>query len=143
MARAHEYCPDFVDIIFGGIIINGYADGTFVDIEYEEDQFKKQTGSLGDVTRTRQLNRSGKITFTLMDSAPVNSLLMAVALEDMRVGGQFRPFSFVDRSSETFASATECWVMKLPKIERAKESGKVTWTLEAASIDIFIGGSVF
>lgn len=142
MAELHEYSPDYVDIIYGGIPITGFADNSFIEIELEEDDFKKQVGSLGDVTRTRSLNRSGKITITLMDAAPVNSLLMAFARTDRRIGGGFKPFSFVDRSSETVAVATEAWVMKIPKVGRAKESGNTVWVFEAAFLDIEVGGSV-
>lgn len=142
MPQFHEYSADFCDLVYGGILITGFADNSFVDIEFEEDDFKKQTGSLGDVTRTRQLNRSGKITITLMDAAPVNDQLMAFAVIDRKQGGGFKPFTFNDRSSQTTARATEVWVMKIPKIGRAKESGTTVWVFEAAFLDINIGGSI-
>jgi hypothetical protein len=142
MPQFHEYSADFCDIVYGGIHITGFADNAFVEIEFEEDDFKKQTGSLGDVTRTRQLNRSGKITITLMDAAPVNDQLMQFAATDRATGGGFKPFTFQDRSSNTTARATEVWVMKLPKVGRAKESGTTVWVFEAAFLDVTIGGSV-
>lgn len=142
MPQFHEYSPDFVTIVYGGVLLTGYADNAFIEIEYEEDDFKKQTGSLGDVTRTRQLNRSGKITVTLMDAAPVNDQLMSLAAADRQSGSGFKAFTFTDRSSNTTARATECWVMKLPKIGRAKESGTTVWVFEAAFLDLNVGGSV-
>lgn len=139
--RLSEYCPDFVDIDYGGVIFTGYAED-FIEVEYEDDDFKKTVGALGDVTRTRQLNRSGKITVTLMDASPTNDALMLFALADRRSGSGFKPFLMRDRSSSTTVKATQAWVMKIPKINRKKESGTTQWVFEAAFIDVFIGGSV-
>jgi hypothetical protein len=36
----------------------------------------------------------------------------------------------------------EAWVMKRPKIERAKESGTVQWVFAVAKLEIFEGGNV-
>lgn len=141
MPRLSAYSPDFVDIIYGGILFTGLAE-KFITIEYEEDDFKKQVGALGDVTRTRQLNRSGKITVTLMDASETNDLLMAAAQADRQTGQNFRPFKMVDRSSNTTVNATQAWVMKIPKIERGKESGTVEWVFETAFLDVVVGGSV-
>ena len=142
MPTFHEYSPDYCDIIYGEVLVLGYADNSFIEIEYSEDDFKMQRGSLGDVTRTRGLDRTGKITITLMDAAPSNDDLMALALTDRRVGNGFKPFKFQDRSSNTTARATEAWVMKIPKVGRAKESGTTVWVFECAFLDVAIGGGV-
>jgi len=139
--RLSEYCPDFVDIDYGGVTITGYAED-FIEVEYEDDDFKKTVGALGDVTRTRQLNRSGKITVTLMDASPSNDALMLFALVDRRSGSGFKPFFMRDRSSNTIVKATQTWIMKIPKVNRKKESGATQWVFEAAFIEIIIGGSV-
>lgn len=141
MPRLSAYSPDFVDTVYGGILFTGYAE-KFITVEYEEDDFKKQVGALGDVTRTRQLNRSGKMTVTLMDASETNDLLMAFALSDRQTGQNFRPFKMTDRSSNTTVNATQAWIQKIPKIERGKESGTVEWVFEAAFLDIRVGGSI-
>ena len=137
-----QYSPDQVMFSFKGINVTGYAKGTFIDCEREEDSFKKQVGSLGDVTRTQSLNRSGKITLTLMTAAPSNDALMAVHAQDQQFRTGVGPLSIKDLSGNTRCRATEAWIMKSPKVERAEESGTTVWVFECADLSIIAGGAV-
>lgn len=141
MPKLHQYSADFVDIIYGAVTVVGYAE-KFIEVEFEEDDFKKMVGSLGDVTRSRLLNRSGKITVTLLDSSESNDALMAYAVTDRRTGLGAKEFIMLDRSSNTEVRATQTWVMKIPKVERGKEAGTTVWVFEAAFLEMNIGGSV-
>lgn len=136
-----EYSADYVDIDYGGVILTGYAD-TFIEVEYAEADFKMHKGSLGDVARSRLLDRSGKITVTLMDVSQSNDQLMTFALIDRKQGRGFKPFKMRDRSSNTTIQAPQTWVEKIPKVGRGKESGNTVWVFEAAFIDVTIGGSL-
>jgi hypothetical protein len=137
-----NYSPDFVDVIFDGLTITGFADGTFIEIEREVDTFTKKVGSLGDVARTKSLNRSGKITITVMDTHPVNDSLATKISNDEQTAQAFGAFSMKDRSSNTEVRATEAWCMRVPKVTRAQATGNVVYVFEAASIFIKHGGSV-
>lgn len=139
--KLHEYSADYVDITYGNVILTGYAE-TFIEVEFEEDDFKKTVGALGDVTRSRMLNRSAKITVTLMDASESNEQLMLLAVEDRTKGGGYKPFLMKDRSSTTEVRATQTWVMKIPKVGRAKESGTTVWVFECAFAEITVGSSV-
>ena len=138
-----QYSPDLVDVIWNGITITGYADGTFIDVEREVDTFTKKVGSLGDVARSKSLNRSGKITITVMDTHPVNDLLAALIIEDEQFATAVGPFTLKDRSGTSEVRATEAWIMKVPKMGRAQQSGNNVYVFEAASIYIKHGGSLF
>lgn len=142
MAILKNYSPDFVDVIFKGITITGFAEGTFVDVEREVDTFTKKVGSLGDVARTRSLNKSGKITITLMDTHPINDILATVISSDEQDGLSYGPFTLKDRSGNSIVRATEAWCMKVPKLTKAQATGNVVYVFEAASIFIAHGGSV-
>mgnify|MGYP001589919823 CR=1 FL=1 len=137
-----NYSPDFVDVIFNGITITGFADGTFIEVEREVDTFTKKVGSLGDVARTKSLNKSGKITITVMDTHPVNDALATVISNDEQDAQSFGAFSMKDRSSNTEVRATEAWCMRVPKVTRAQATANVVYVFEAASIFIHHGGSV-
>ncbi len=142
MGILKNYSPDQVDVIFKGITITGFADGTFIEVEREVDTFTKKVGSLGDVARTKSLNKSGKITITLMDTHPVNDALAVVIGEDEQFGTSFGAFSMKDRSGSTQVRATEAWCMKVPKVARAQMSANIVYVFEAASIFIKHSGSV-
>lgn len=137
-----NYCPDFVDVVFMGITITGFAEGTFIEVEREVDTFTKKVGSLGDTARTRSLNKSGKITITVMDTHPVNEALANVISQDEEDGKTYGAFSLKDRSGKSEVRATDTWCMRVPKMTRAQQTGNVVYVFEAASIFIKHGGTV-
>lgn len=135
-----QYTPDQVIVSFKGYDIFGFMDGTFIDIEREEDGFTKHVGARGDVTRTQNMNRSGKITITLMMGSPSNDVLSLFYNDDEKDRDQVGPFLLKDLSGTTRVQATDAWIMKLPKIERAKEAGSVQWVFECAELVVRAGG---
>ena len=52
------YNPDEVAIVFAGIPISGFADGTFLSVEQNEDSFTMQVGTDGEACRSKSNNRS-------------------------------------------------------------------------------------
>src|SRR3990167_825532 len=132
-----NYDPSRVSVSWGGINITGFAEGTFIEAERDEDAFTKYVGSQGEVCRTRNLNRSGKVTITLMATSPINDLIDMYATTDDLVGlGGVWPLSINDFYGLLRVFATEAWVMKKPKVERAKEAGTVVWVFDCATIAI-------
>jgi hypothetical protein len=137
-----NYHIDKVILIWNNIPINGYAGDTFIEVERNEDGFTTYVGSLGDVCRTKNLNRTGKITVTLMATAPVNDVLALAAQADEDSGLEFGPILIKDLSGFLEVSGAEAWVSKRPKIERAKESGTIQWVFEVAEMLMHEGGNV-
>lgn len=137
-----NYSPDQVVASFMDINITGYMDGTFIEVERDEDSFTKHVGALGDVTRTKNLNRSGKVTITLKAESPVNDLLAALLQTDEQFAATYGPLSIKDLNGNMRCSATYAWILKAPKVERAKESGSVQWIFDCADLFIFPGGNI-
>jgi hypothetical protein len=137
-----NYSPDDVKCAFFGITITGFAEGTFIEIEREVDTFTKKVGALGDVARSRSLNKSGKITITVMDAHPINDLLATVISDDEFDGSQAGPFTMKDLFGNTEVRATNAWCMKVPKVTRAQASGNVVYVFEAASLFIKHGSQI-
>ena len=136
MADLNRYSPDQVKITFRGTLITGFMDGTFVECERNEDAYTIHVGSLGDVTRTRNLNKTGKITITLMQHAPINDLLsLFLATDDI---GDIVPgaLQIKDLTNGMRVHAAEAWIMKPPKIERGKESAGLQWVFECANMEV-------
>ena len=142
MSFFNSYSPDRVVIAFQGVNIVGFAEGTFVEVEREEDEFTKKVGSLGDVTRVHNLNRSGKITITLMQGSPINDLLAGIQIDDGESATGVGSLLIKDLSGSMLCHAANTWIMKHPKIELGKEAGNVVWVFECADIDVFAGGNV-
>ncbi len=77
------YDPQLMSMVVGGLPIVGIADGTFIKAERNEDAFKQYIGTDGEAVRARQLNISGKITFTLKQTSPSNDNLSGLLDTDM------------------------------------------------------------
>ncbi len=136
-----QYSPSNVMVSFSALNITGFAEGTFVEVERDEDGFTTYVGALGDVCRTRNLNRLGKITVTLMATAPINTALAALAQIDEDDATEVYPIQVKDISGDMICYGAEAWVMKRPKIERAKESSTIQWVFVVAELKILEGGN--
>lgn len=137
-----QYDPSQVSFSFMGNNITGFMDGTFIEVERDEDGFTKHVGSLGDVTRTRNLNHAGKITLTLMAQSPSNDILNTIYAQDEQFGTNYGALQIIDHNGNMKVHVTYAWIMKAPKIERAKESGTTVWVFDCADVEIVAGGGV-
>lgn len=135
------YDPDKVIVTFGGVPLSGYADGTFVNVERAEDAFTLSVGADGETARTRNLNKSGTITITLMQSSASNDLLSGAAIADESTGLGIFPVMIKDMAGTTLAIAANAWVKKMANAEFGKEHGDREWVLEADSITMHVGGT--
>lgn len=143
MADFESYNPGRVTFSFKGANIAGYQDGTFIDAERSADSFKKHVGSLGDVTRTVDLDKSGKVTLTLLAQSPSNDILQAfIDADEASPGAGIGSLQILDHSGFMECHADIAWIMKRPKIDRAKEAGSVVWVFECAAIEINASGNV-
>ncbi len=135
------YNPARVTVSFKGINLTGFMDSTFIEAERDEETFTKHTGATGDVTRTRNLNKGGKVTITLIQVSTTNDLLADLHESDEIFGISFGSLQIKDLAGNMVCRADEAWIQKAPKMERAKESGSVVWVFDCAAIDIFAGGN--
>ncbi len=142
MKEFHSYDPSEVSFTFGNIKLGGFQDGTFIKVMRDEDGWMKHAGSLGDVTRTRNLNRMGSIEVTLMAQSVYNDYLNAIASQDEQFGTGFRPALVEDHNGSAEAHATYAWVRKIPDLERAKEPGSTVWVFDCADLELSPGGNV-
>ena len=136
----NTYDPALVVPSFAGNKLGGFADGTFIEVERNEDGFTLAVGASGETVRAQSRNRSGRITFTVLQSSVTNDILSAMANDDELLGTGVGEFQLVEINGTTLVHAQNAWVMKAPKIERGKEISNVVWVLEADSIEIYAGG---
>lgn len=141
MSDFATYSPDQVIIIFNGLRLRGFAKDTFVEVERDEATYMKYVGALGDVCRTRNLNKGGKVTLTLMAVSPTNDDLYDLAVTDEDIADAFGPLQITDLSGNMKCHAEIAWIEKWPKIERGKESGTVQWVIDCAGIQMNPSGN--
>jgi hypothetical protein len=137
------YVPDEVSLIAVGIPITGFAPGTFISVEQNEDAFSLQVGSSGEACRTRTNNLSSRITFTLLQSSNDNLLLSAVFNSDQLspAGDGILPTLIKDNSGTTVIGAEKSWIVRMPTVEFANEGGTREWVIETDRINAVVGGN--
>lgn len=135
------YDPASVVVSVGGVPMSGYADGTFVSVDRDEDAFTKVTGADGNTTRVKTNNRSGSLTLTLMQSSPSNDVLSGFAQLDEALNAGVVPVLIKDLSgTSTYFSATG-WIRKYATSDFGKEINNREWIIDLADLDVFVGSN--
>ncbi|MBG23778.1 MAG: hypothetical protein CMF22_10025 [Idiomarinaceae bacterium] len=72
------------DIVFSinDYLITDFANGTFININKNSPNFMQVRGIRGKHTRVRTRDRSGSVTFSLMQTSNQNDLLSELAYQD-------------------------------------------------------------
>lgn len=137
------YNPKEVILTVGPYIISGYADGSFITVERNEDAWSLQIGTDGEGTRSKSNNRSGTVTTRLMQSSDSNQVLSALALADEQSGAGIVPIFIKDGSpgGTTLVIAESGWVRKLPSVEYDRTALGREWVLETDVLTINVGGN--
>lgn len=132
--------PALVVMSFKGMNIQDFADGTFIEVEYDEDQTTEHVGANGNVTRVINNNQLATITITLGQASPSNGLLSAIANLDRKTGGGVGSISIEDLSGDTIYSGKEAWIKKIAKGEHAKEHTNRKWVFKVAKLKANVAG---
>ncbi len=96
--RTSSYNPADTDVTIGGVTITGFAEGTGIEIERDEDSFTKQTGSNGEVTRILRNNRGAKVILTLLQGSESNLVLSNFLNIDENSGAGSVPLMIKDNN---------------------------------------------
>lgn len=135
------YDPKQVSVIFGGVPLSGFADGTFINVERDNDTFSKTSGSDGIVSRAKSNDRSGTMTITLAQTSPSNDVLEAVALLDEKTNTGIVPVLVQDKSGRSKHFSALAWIRKSAPAEYSKEISNREWVIDLADYIPFNGGN--
>lgn len=126
----NTYDPKDVNVVVDGTILTGFADGTFVSIEQEEENYTMHVGAQGEVSRARSHNRSGTITVTLSQDSPSNTYLN-------RKANSKETFSvaIVDMNTDETHGGNNCWIEKPADKEFGKEVEEREWVIVVPKLE--------
>lgn len=112
--------PKDINVIFGGVVLTGFAENTFVTAERMEDMFTEYVGAKGEVSMSETSNNTGEITVTLENTSPSVRYLNNMA--NKRGNSAIAPIQIVDlNNGTTIISGTEGRVRKPAAYEGGKE----------------------
>lgn len=135
------YDPKLVHIIIGGFEMIGFADGTFLTVERDEDSYSKVSGSDGETARAKSNNKGGTATLTLMQTSSSNDVLSGFAIADEQSNSGVVPIFVKDSLGTTTLFSAEGWIKKPAPAVFAKEVGNRDWIIDLSTMDVFIGGN--
>jgi len=130
-----NFDPKKVIVIFGGVPIGGFADGTFVEISAnDEEGFKKVVGADGEVARAQSNDNTHQITITLLQSSQSNQHLSTVRNADKLTGKAIQPLAITDMNGSTLKYWPQAWLRGDPTEGFGKEVGERPWTFDTGQL---------
>lgn len=142
--EVRTYNPARVLVLVGGVPLQGFSDGTFVEIAPMSDRVTSKSGADGEVARSIGTDKRHTITITLQQTSPSNDALSAMLLADELSGGGLPvPVMVQDLSGRTVFSADRSWISKAPSLTYASEIEDRTWTMETGKPSVYtVGGNL-
>lgn len=135
------YDPKEVHVIIGGTPISGFADGTFVQISFDEQQWNKVTGADGLTSRSKSNNFGGQVTITLLQTSNSNDVLSAIWNRDRRSNDGVVTLLVKDALGRTTWSAAQAWIQKMVDQDFSKETEEREWVFDCADLRGLAGGN--
>lgn len=141
MSQTHTYdAAKHAFSFLGNLISDGFAKGTWLEASRNEDGFTFQPSSSGGGTRSRNNNTSGRVKLVLQAGTQMNDILMAIALADEQGGAGIGELFIKETNGTMKIKAENAWIMKIPDVKRAEESGEYEWVFECEDLQIYVGG---
>ena len=136
-----SYDPKQVQVIVDGNPITGFADGTFVEVEFDEQQWNKVTGADGLTSRSKTNNYAGTIVITLLATASGNDILSALWNRDRRNNTGVFNALIKDATGRTVWSSGQTWIQQMPTQGFSKDTEERSWVLDCANLAGHAGGN--
>lgn len=145
MSTTKTYDPAAYTVVACGVSIDkeAYADGTFIEVTRLTETWTDAAGTGGGVARAKQLDRRGTITVTLLQTAPINAALSALAVldENTEGGAGVLPSLVKDRAGLSVYTGLESWIVKMPDVTLDKGVTARQWQIRCANLVMFEGGN--
>ena len=114
-----------VNISINNILTTGFADGTMVSCDRNEDRVIPYSGVKGEYAYSLNNNSSGTINVSLQQQSPMNKILQNLA----NTKSTF-PISVIDINTGGFkAGGNEAIILKEPTNERGAEITSRSWSI--------------
>lgn len=115
------YDPKDVNVIVNGVALTGFAEGSFVTAERNEDSFTEYVGAQGEVAIAENNDKTGQITVTLEATSPSAAYLYELA--NRKGEAAIFPISIVDLNDNgrITVSGNEARVRKPANYEAGRE----------------------
>lgn len=135
-----SYNPRQVSYIYAGSIIEGFADGTFINVARNEDSASYQRGAQGGGTRTLTSDKSGRVTATLQQTSPSNATFSAQLAAQELSGGGIASGVIKDDGGNDLHDFETGWIVRPADADYANELSNREWIVETDSLGMQVLG---
>jgi hypothetical protein len=128
----NEYDPDLVDVVVDVATMSGFQEDSICEFEYDDEFYEIVKGVDGDVSRSRKVCRTGKLTIHLLNTSKSNAVLTALMSFGFTSGnGTADVFTVLirDRNGASLVSCEKCWIQKAPGIAHADKAQPRDWVI--------------
>lgn len=142
MASIFNYNPDQVKVVVAGLMnLDGFIDGTFINISKDVVPFSSVRLPDGTVSRLYNNDQTYTVRVTLHSGSGSNDFLTKLwYLDEITQRGKF-PLMIKDLSGSDLFFSTNTWVEQPPAIVKSANVDARTWVLKSSSAVINIGGN--
>jgi hypothetical protein len=136
------YDPNQVQVSLGGVLLEGFADGTMIEVEPASDDYESKVGTKGDVGVARIYNPLSTVKIRFLQTSTANDQLSTLrnSSRAAAASGFASAFSMRDASGTTKVQGT-AWIQKRPTATMSNTIEAREWTLTVRETSAFIGGN--
>lgn len=137
-----NYSPEDVTVLLAGVKpIQGFIDGTFIEIDKNTQTFQPYRSADGKIARKKDNDFSYTVRFTLMSTSASNDVLDYLAKVDQLTSMGKVPLIIKDQlGSTSFYSATT-WIETIPTVTFSTGISERTWVLRSSQGILVNGGN--
>lgn len=134
-------------LTIGGFPIQGFQDGSDIEIDFVSDPMSSQVDVDGrNVVFNKSNDYRATVTFTLNEGAAANDVLSQIYANFRRgsPGGTnpgVVPLFFKDNNGRSVAQSDSCTIQTMPSIGGGRESSGRTWVIGTGQLTMFVGGA--
>lgn len=129
------YDPQKVNLVVNEVVITGFADGSMIEVERNEDAIYPYVGTKGEVSIAESADRTGTIKVTLKQTSPSVAYLNTLAKQ--KGDDASFPVSIVNMNTNgQSASGTDCRVKKMATETYDKEVTEREFEIFVSDLDI-------
>lgn len=136
------YSPSDVKVSIAGLYqVEGFVDGTFINIVKNVKPFDIARAMDGEVARIYRKDEGFRVELTLAQSSSANNLLSTIYNIDVATQiGKFPMFIKDGLGQTTFMSLTT-WVEDIPQVTFSNNMESRTWIFGCSQASLNIGGN--
>jgi hypothetical protein len=131
-------------LVVGTIPVEGYADGTYVNLTFPNNAYNVKEGADGELGRNRVANGlRADLEIVLLQTSITNDLLFALLTGAYDTNVTF-PITYKDLNGTTVWSSNKCWPTKMPDMPLDKDNvANRSWTFVLPEVQgLIVGGNI-